>query len=219
MKSRPPALRLVTVVVALAFVAGLLTAQVHALTVLLSVRVGAVGGTVTSTGGARFRCTGNCRFTVRQGSTLLLTARPDTSHSFVRWSGNCVGTAPRCLMVAALTSTGASPVVRAIFAPVRRTAAAGIPSKKPKLAEVNVTVSGPGTVTGGPKNHQISCGRASLLSHGCHRSFARGTTLTLQARPKSGHHFQQWLAGQCKKKLKCELHVSGSTLVMAAFKN
>jgi List-Bact-rpt repeat protein len=218
MESRSAALRLIGVVLAACLVAALLAVRGSALDTYSKLLVRTSGGVVYVTGGAHVRCSKLCTVTVRRGAIVQLRALPLPGRAFLRWAGGCVGTASRCLMVVDRSTS-----VRALFVTVAttttttgtRTTAAK--EKNHPLAEVNVTVSGPGVVVGGPKQQQIACGGKSLLTHGCHRSFARGTKLVLRAKPKAGHRFYRWIAGTCAKHKRCELRVEGSTLVMAAF--
>ena len=87
-----------------------------------------------------------------------------------------------------------------------------------QLALVNVTVSGPGFVTGGP-NNRISCAAGNPLAAGCQGMFKRGTTVTFTAHPKQGHRFGRWGTGACRKQIKCQVHLKNSALVIAAFRH
>jgi hypothetical protein len=76
---------------------------------MLSVTVTGSGhGTVTSSDG-QLSCPTVCTDAVTAGSSLTLTAAPDTSSSFGGWSGACSGTQPTCtLSVTGATAARAS---------------------------------------------------------------------------------------------------------------
>jgi List-Bact-rpt repeat protein len=210
MQSRPPVLRLIGVVSCAALFFALCTVESGAAPSSARLLIRTSGGAVTAIGGGvRFRCSATCLRVVRSNAIVRLIAIPEPGRVFLRWSGSCVGTAPRCLLI-----IDGSKSVRALFAPVRRTTA----KRQTRLAEVNVTVSGPGAVVGGPQKNRISCFAGSPVVAGCHGSFKRGTTLMLRARPNRGHRFVLWRAGTCGARLRCQLHLRRSALVIAAFR-
>jgi GH25 family lysozyme M1 (1,4-beta-N-acetylmuramidase) len=75
----------------------------------LSVDVtGTGGGTVTSSP-AGIDCGADCQETVAAGSTVTLSADPDSASAFEGWGGACVGTDPTCTVdVSAVTAVSAS---------------------------------------------------------------------------------------------------------------
>jgi hypothetical protein len=148
-----------------------------------------VGGIdCTSAGGS------GCSRTLAAGTRVTLTAKPTAGAPFSGWGGACSGTATTCT----LTATG----------PLQVTATfGGVPAGK---ALLTVSVSGPGTVTGGG----ISCGNGAQT---CTAEQTQGATVTLRAAPATGASFAGW-GGACRSATTtCRVATNATTSVTAAF--
>jgi hypothetical protein len=153
------------------------------------------GGTVASAEGL-IQCGPRCATAYKNGAVVVLTATPVGDASFERWTGACVGTAPRCAVVVDRAVT-----VGAVFL--------GEP------VDIAVTTGGPGTVYSDPK--RLACG---LTSKRCTATFAGGRTVLLRAVPEEDSTFRAW-GGSCadSRSTTCALSVSGPAEVTAAFEH
>ena len=100
-------------------------------------RVSKSGEGVVATANGRISCGTRCSARLARGARVALTATPAQFFEFERWTGYCIGSAPRCVVLLDQATS-----IRAVF--VRKTA---------RLA---VAVSGPGNVVSEPPG--ISCG-------------------------------------------------------------
>ena len=117
------------------------------------------------------------------------------------WRGACVGIVPRCRLV--------------VDAPLAVTAIlVGGPHPAPPSYGVNVTVSGPGTVTDG---RSIRCGRAARSLRDCRRFVSAGAVVVLRAVPEPETRFVAW-GGFCRGRGPCSLTVASTMFVTAAFR-
>ena len=131
-------------------------------------------GTVTSepTG---IECGSLCAEEFEEGSTVVLTATPESGSEFVEWTGACSGTIlPVCeVTIEAATDVGAS------FAP---NSVSGPP------LTLNIE-EGSGTVVSNPAG--IEC--TGSAPHECTtEEIAEGETVTLTASPAAGYQFKSW---------------------------
>ena len=120
------------------------------------------------------------------------------------WGGACVGEAVDCVMVVDETN--------AVTARGRNPASFGF--------GVNVSVSGPGRVSGGYSigSKQIRCGRAKGRLLDCEHVFVIRSTVRLRAVPRRNAHFARWRGFCSGKKPRCTLSVTAPKTVLAAFK-
>ena len=158
----------------------------------LKVSVTGSGGVATSDG--RIDCRATCSAAYRRGRVLRLTATADENFEFLRWSGECVGTAPICDLAVDRKSS-----VRAHFG--------GLP------ATVVVSVGGLGRVT---SRDGFDCGPGPI---GCYLTVPYGSRVTLQPVPVGDGRFGAW-DGPCASSGTgpCTLRIaSARTEVAAAF--
>ena len=128
------------------------------------------------------------------GSTATLTATPTAGATFTGWSGSCTGAATTCTV-----TFDASKNVVATFS-------GGTSGTFP----LNVTVSGPGRVSGAA----INCGNGAST---CGATFSAGTTITLTATPASGARFGGW-GGSCSgTSPTCSVSMTAARSVSATF--
>ena len=145
---------------------------------------------------AGINCGSSCSYAYSSGSTVTLTATPDSGHSFSGWSGgSCSGTGT-CVVTMSADTT-----VAATFAP------------PPPAGNYNLTVSKSGTGTGyvASSPSGIDCGAT------CSGTYAGGTTVTLTATPESGHYFAGWTGGGCSGTGTCIVTVTANNEVTATF--
>jgi uncharacterized repeat protein (TIGR02543 family) len=131
----------------------------------------ATGGSVSSTP-AGISCGSSCTSTFNAGTSVSLTATPQTGYSFSGWSGGgCAALTNPCVL-----ALNANTTVSAAFTPVNRTLTLG------------KSGTGSGTLTSSPAG--LSCGAT------CSAAFAHGTSVTLSAAAASGSSLGSW-TGAC----------------------
>ena len=126
-------------------------------------RLSGGNGTVTSNP-AGVNCGPTCAATFYDGTSVTLTAKPDTGYSFTGWAGDCTGTACTLTMLAAKNVT-------ALFS-----------NATTHLLTVTKAGVGLGTVTG----PGINCGAD------CTQPYPVGTKVTLTATATAGSTFGGW---------------------------
>lgn len=153
-------------------------------------------GNVSGEGGA-INCGNNgniCAAKFANNKTVTLNALPAAGSTFLGWSGACGGTASTCTIL-----MNASKTVTATFS-------GGTGSTVP----LTVSVSGPGTVSGGG----ISCGNGAVA---CSANVALNSNVTLVASPGSGATFAGW-GGACSGTgSTCTVSMSAARSVTASF--
>jgi len=148
---------------------------------------GTGGGTVTTTPGG-INCGSTCSASYAGGSTVTLTATPDSVSDFSGWSGGvCSGTGTCVVTMDAARS------VSATF--TRRTYALG------------VTVAGNGSVQSSPAG--IFC-----VSGTCSAVYVEGTVVTLTA---SGSGFLGWTGCDSTSATTCTVAMNAAKAVSATF--
>ena len=163
-------------------------------------------GGVTVTGGelvAPFVCSdGTCRASVREGTTITLTAAPTAAGGFRQWTGLCTGAASPCTV---RVPPGASPNVGAAF---------------DEAIRVSLLGSGLGSVTvqgiGAPNN---VCTRTRTDSTTTCVLRALAPTTTLVAAPAPGFAFSGWDAPGCTASPTCVIDARQLVSVFAVFSN
>ena len=164
------------------------TLNTHTLTVTAPLH-----GTITSadtfihcgTGGSA------CTRTYDYGTSVTLSATPDTGYSFTAWSGACTGTGACPLTIDGDKAVGAS------FT----------------LNTHTLTVTAPlhGTITS--LDTFIQCGTGGSA---CTRTYDYGTSVTLSATPDTGYSSTAW-SGACTGTGACPLTIDGDKAVGASF--
>lgn len=129
----------------------------------------AEGGSVTSAP-AGINCNPTCNATFDDNATVVLTAIPDTDYSFLKWSGDCLGTEPQF----SLTIDSAKNCT-AIFLATGKQA-------------LTLTKTGEGTITSDPAG--VNCGETCLVA------IDENATLSLTATPANNWRFDSW-SGDC----------------------
>lgn len=144
-------------------------------------------GTITSTP-AGISCGSDCTEDYNSGTSVTLTATPDSGWYFTGWGGACSGTGSCTITMSAAQS------VSATFAPT---------------FTLTVSKTGNGTVVSIPAG--ISCGSD------CAEIYNSGTSVTLTATPDSGWNFTGW-GGACSGTGSCQVTMNQANNVTAAFK-
>ncbi len=147
-------------------------------------------GTVTSNP-AGINCGATCTANFTSGTSVTLTATPDSGYSFSGWSGDCTGPSCTVLMDAAKNVT-------ALFASI-----------PPPAYLLSVTLAGTGTgvVTSAPGG--IECGAA------CRANFSGEVTLT--AVPASDSVFAGWSGACTNSSGSCAVTMTAAQNVTATF--
>jgi hypothetical protein len=156
-------------------------------------KTGTGGGTVTSDP-AGINCGSACTAGFEAGSTVTLTASPDSGSTFTGWSGGgCSGTGDCSVFI------NDEITVTANF-------------YRPPTFTLTVTKAGLGlgTVISSPAG--INCGLS------CSASFVSGTTVTLTAQAGLLSAFAGWSGGGCSGTGTCVVTLNASTAVTATFR-
>jgi hypothetical protein len=149
--------------------------------------------TVTKTGsgsvsGTTIECGAACSSDHDDGSSVTLTATASAGSRFTGWSGACSGSG-NCTVTMSQARNVTAHFVRLVL--------------------LNVSVTGPGTVSSEPNG--IACGRA------CASKYDAGTRVTLEATAKNGYWFLGW-SGSCSgRRTTCTVTVSQAHVVHARF--
>lgn len=138
-------------------------------------------------------CPSTCSATEPLNSAVTLTATPGEGSTFTGWTGECAGSAAT---TCTFTMT-ADATVGATFAPA---------------AQLSVTVSGNGSVSGG--SGAINCGNGATI---CSATFAQNATVTLVATPTTGATFAGWTGACGGTATTCTVLMSAAKSVAAAF--
>jgi Divergent InlB B-repeat domain len=157
-------------------------------------RVSKVGDGVVATANGRIRCGTRCSARFARGARITLTATAGRFFSFQRWTGGCVGSAPKCVVFLDRATS-----IRAVFAR--------------KNASVDVAVSGPGNIVA---EGQLSCGSSGS---DCSGVFPQGAPVTLTPAPTADARFGVW-GGACRQAGSgaCVLVLEDDAEVTAAFR-
>lgn len=154
---------------------------------LLSVTV--FGSGVVTSSPAGIDCGSDCLQGYSPGTSITLTATPDSGNEFVKWTGDCSGSST-CML-----SMNAGKSARATFAPI-------------STYTLSTTVSGNGTITSNPAG--IDCGVD------CSEDYADSTSVTLTATPVAGFSFSGW-TGDCSGSGSCVVSMTQNRNVTATF--
>jgi Divergent InlB B-repeat domain len=160
-----------------------------------TLRVVTRGDGVVRTPDPRVRCGSDCSARYKRRAVVVLKASPAKFFGFKRWSGGCVGTAPKCVIALDRSKT-----VHARFAR--------------KTATVSVAVGGRGKVVSEPAG--LDCG---TVATSCTGTFRQGTTLRLTATPDADGTFGGWGGSVCAgtTATTCEFVVAGNVGASATF--
>lgn len=140
-------------------------------------------------------CGSTCQCEVKQGTSIVLSAKPDAGNTFDGWGGACgsAGKTTTCSLTAGTEALN----VTAKFVSSANTLTINKPGK------------GAGTVTSAPAG--ISCGTD------CTENFATGTSVTLTATADSGSTFAGWASGGCSGTGTCVVSMTEAKTVQAVF--
>ena len=150
------------------------------------------GGSVTATppGNA---CTASCSSNYTNGTSVSLSASPNTGFTFSGWGGDCTGTGACTLTMDVARS------VTALFTAI------------PESLQVAVAGAGAGSVTSNPAG--ISC-----TSGVCTASFNYGQSVTLTEAPVAGSGFAGWSGAVCSDtSTTCTVPMTQAQSVTATF--
>lgn len=164
------------------------------------------GGSVSSSDKV-FSCGSKCYGVYTPGSSITLTAKPDSGSSFTGWSGACAGNAPSCTVL-----LNAEANVMASFAAVPGGGGGGNGgggNGGGSTFTLSVSRSNGGTVTSTPAG--INCGS------GCSARYAPGTAVTLVATPSPDKTFLGWSGACSGASLSCTLTMGADSKVQASF--
>jgi len=155
-------------------------------------KAGTGSGTVTSNP-AGINCGADCSEAYNQGTSVTLTATPDSGSTFTGWSGACSGTG------ACIVSMTSDKTVTATFT-----------QQQEEQYTLTVTKSGTGSGTVASNPAGINCGAD------CSEDYNQGTSVTLTATPDSGSTFTGW-SGACSGTGTCTVNMISDKAATAAF--
>lgn len=137
---------------------------------------------------------GSCSATFPIGSSVSLSAMPNSGYAFSGWSGACSGSG------ACSVAMNSNQSVTANF------------SKLPDVYS-KLTVSRPtqGTITGSSVN--INCG---IRAKQCTSIVQQGTTVTLSAKPKAGYYTKYWTGCSSTSADSCSVAVGSGPIKISA---
>ena len=147
-------------------------------------------GSVTSSP-VGINCGNDCSETYAQGTSVTLTAAPQSGATFSGWSGACAGSGT-CIVAMSATRT-----VTTTFTQITRT------------LTVAKGGTGAGTVTSAPAG--INCGSD------CSEPYAQGTSVTLTAAASAGSTFSGWSGAGCSGTGTCVVSMAAATTATATF--
>ena len=155
------------------------TLNTHTLTVTAPLHGTITGDTVIQCGTGGSACTG----TYDYGTSVTLTATPDTGYSFDGWTGACTGTGACPLTIDGDKAVGATFTLN--------------------THTVTVTPPPHGTIT---RHTGITCGTGGSA---CTGTYDYGTAVTLTATPDTGYGFTAW-SGACTGTGACPLTMTAA---------
>lgn len=160
-------------------------------------------GTVRSTPGGitcALRAGATCSAPYLDGTTVTLTATPDSTDSFVSWSGDCAGTTtPTCTLT------------------LDRARAATARFARPRALTVGVGGTGEGSVTATVNGVALPCVPGSSTASGtCTASVPFNAVVTLTATPDANSTFTGW-SGACSGTGTCSVTADEARTVTAVF--
>jgi hypothetical protein len=146
---------------------------------------------VVSSSPAGINCGATCSTSLADGTSVTLTATPQSGYSFSGWGGACSGTGTCTLTM------NSDKAVTATFAAVASNYA------------LTISKVGSGTVTS--TSGAINCGAT------CSATLSSGTSVTLNASPTSGYTFSGWSGSGCSGTGTCVVTMSAARTVVATF--
>jgi hypothetical protein len=151
---------------------------------------GTGSGPVTSNP-AGITCGSTCSANFAQGTSVTLTATPNSGSVFTGWSGACTGTASTCTvsMTQARNVTASYQAVRTLT--------------------ISKAGNGSGPVTSSPAG--IACGST------CSKAFPIGTSVTLTATPNAGSSFTGWSGACTGSATTCVVSMNSDKAVTATY--
>lgn len=143
-----------------------------------------------------------CSASFGSGTSIVLTATPNSGSTFTGWSGaGCTGTGTCTVIMNAETSV---------------TATFSLPAPTTFALNVALTGTGQGLVTSTPSG--INCASSGTGGPGaCSASYGAGTNVALTAAPNAGFTFTGWSGGGCSGTGTCSLTMNAATSVQASF--
>ncbi|PHS17557.1 MAG: hypothetical protein COA86_09730 [Kangiella sp.] len=156
---------------------------------LLSVTLNGNGSVTSDPTG--IDCGADCSESYSDGTSVSLTATPDSGFQLTSWSGGCTG--------AGLCSTTMTQA-RNVTATFEEVSAGN--------ARLTVSATSGGVVTSSPSG--INCGSD------CAEDYVLNTEVSLTATPDAGFKLNSW-AGDCSGNLACDLTMSVAQSVIATF--
>ncbi len=155
-------------------------------------KTGAGSGAVTSAP-AGINCGGDCSEPYTNGTSVTLTATPDSGSAFASWTGCDNPSGSTCTM----DMSGSDKSVTASFTAAQRT------------LTVNKAGGGSGSVASSPAG--ITCGGD------CSEAYANGTPVTLTATAEGGSTFGGWMGCDSTAGNQCTVNMNADKSVTATF--
>ena len=161
-------------------------------------------GQVNGNGIASRDGSGDCVELYADGTSVTLTAIPDSGANFTGWGGDCTAAATNA---ACTVTMGSARAVTATFTSGGGGGGGGEGGGKPTLT---VSPAANGKVTG----NGINCGAGNT---DCSESYSSGTVVTLTATPNTGATFSGWDGACSGTSTTCTVTMSVSQNATASF--
>ncbi|MHB1207925.1 MAG: InlB B-repeat-containing protein, partial [Rhodospirillaceae bacterium] len=170
-------------------------------------------GTVSDPSAHGINCKPGCTTDFDQGTSVVLTATPESGETFQGWEGACSGTQTTCTV-----AMNAANSVSAAFSGIGATDSFFLLNLSATM-NGGLGAAGQGTVTSSPSG--LTCqGAVCSVGPGATTTtssqFLAGKTVTLTATPSNGATFTGW-SGDCSGTGLCTVTMSQARNVTAAF--
>ncbi len=151
---------------------------------------------------AAIDCPPTCTASFPSGTEVRLSAGGIS----VRWQGGCQGLSAECRLI--------------LDRAVEVSGSVQFPATNTGKFAVNVSVTGPGSVSGGRSftSREISCGGPTSSVLTCKRLYGPGTNVRLRATPNRGARFDHWSYFCSGTNPQCTLRLSSPKTVIAVFR-
>lgn len=160
----------------------------------LSVALAGTGTGTVSSSPAGINCGATCSMTSASGSSISLTATPNSGQVFSGWSGACTGKGSCSVSMTSNQS------VTATFNPA-----------PPPSYSVTISLAGSGSGTVTSSDGNINCGTV------CSANYTSGSNVTLDTTPATGSAFAGWISAYCSGTDPCTLPVTSAQSLTANF--
>jgi hypothetical protein len=179
--------------------------------VVNALTVNVVGGGGVSSSDKVVSCGNKCYGVYAPGTTVTLSAKPNSGNAFTAWTGACAGAAATCTVTLDAESSVTATFVTLVAAGGGGGGGGG--GAAATTYTLSVGRSNPGTVTATPDgvDRALTCGSA------CSAKYGSGTAVTLTATPPLGKSFVGWTGACTGAAAQCTVTMTANLSTTAAF--